>query len=406
MTRILGTSLSASTSPGYVPDEPTTGIISRRGDLIPGCIAVLGHYRGATADADQITIEDAVAAGALMVISEAPHEALPCVVVQDAWAARSTLMQEIRGRYSPLTLAVTGTVGKTTTKDLLGSVFDRHCRTLHVEGNNNTSLTVSMVLQKLTDKDDAYIQEVHEGSPGSARRISQLIQPDIAIITEVGEGHLNQLGSISNVVDEVTQVIAGLSPDGVVIVNNDNQHLRAWTPPVRSIRYGLNDDANDYSAHSIRTTPDGIDFEVHYPGGSIDASLGFGGMHNVSNALAAFAAAHQAGVPVHKIVAGLSRYRVSKTRQNVVEVGGYSLLIDTYNSNVLSLVSALETLCELPVQPGGRRVVVMGTWANRATRSVRITSSWERRSLNCRSICSSAQVRELPTQREWQWSMV
>lgn len=353
---------------GAAVDEAVHSIVLRPDDLAPGCVAVLAKRATHGRNFDEITIDAAVAAGALMTVSEEPHPELPTLLVEDPWTAMCDLMSAVRRRYSPFTVAVTGTAGKTTTKEMLGEVFDRHFRTLHVEGNYNTMRTAGLVVQKLSPDDEAYIQEVHGGSPGAARMLSTVIGPDVCLITSIGEAHLEQMGSLEAIIEGKMQIIEGMGPDGTLILNEDNPHLRAQRPAVRTVRYSIEDREVDYRARDIRRVGDSLEFEIVGPDGVHPAVVGSRGMHNVSNALGVFAAGREAGIPAQTIIAGISRYRPSSTRQNLVEAGGYSLLVDAYNSNPISLESGVETLCEIPIEPGGRRIAVLGDMGEQGDR--------------------------------------
>lgn len=340
--------------------EKIARVVTRREDLRRGCVAVQVRHESYRRELEDFTVEDAVSAGALCIISEKHYEEIPTLVVEDPSAAFRAILGVIRDKYSPLTVAITGTVGKTTTKELMSEVFGRHFRTLHVEGNNNTSATVGVVLQKLTDEDEAYIQEVHGGSLGAARDVSNIIRPDICLITNIGDGHLGQMGTIENVIEGKMQVIDGMRPGGTLVINDDNEYLHVQHPPVRTVRYSVHNSDCPYYARGIVDGGDHVEFQIVSPEGAFDARLNFQGLHNVSNAVGVFATASQAGIPPNKIIAGLSRFVPDSVRQNLCEVGGYKLLIDTYSSTPLSVVSAVETLCGLPSEPGARRVAVVG----------------------------------------------
>lgn len=341
-------------------DEKVHSIVTRKGDLRPGCVAVLVQQTSYRRDLDQITSEDAMHAGAVMLIASETNHNLPTLVVDKPWAAFEALVTSIRNKYSPVTVAITGTVGKTTAKELMSSAFRRHYRTLAVEGNNNTLPTAGLVVQKLSPTDEAYIQEVHGGHIGAASTVSKVVKPDICLITNIGNGHLGQMGSIANVIEGKMQITDGIRQGGVVILNNDNEHLRRQQPPIKTIRYSSEDSSCDYYAQKIRDTGQKLEFQIVSPGGVFDAVLNFQGLHNVNNAVGVFAAARTAGIPPHKIIAGLSRYKPETVRQNLIEVGGYKLLIDTYSSTPESVVSAAETLCSVPTPPGSRRIAVVG----------------------------------------------
>lgn len=341
-------------------DVRIPGIVTRKGDVKSGSVVVLVKHTSSRRHLDQMTAAEAIKRGAVFVIADKPQANIPTLVVEKPWQAYTKLMRMIRRRYSPITVAITGTAGKTTTKELMGHVFDNHYQTMHVAGNNNTLTTASLVLQQLQRSDEAYIQEVNGGTPRSASQVSRLIAPDIAIITSIGEGHLDQMGSIENIITGKLQIIDGLKPEGVLIINNDNEYLKDVDVPVRTIRYSTSDVNCEYHARNIRSTGSSLEFEVVSPQGVFEAVIHAQGTHNIGNALAVFAATEISGIPAHKIVSGLSRYQPASVRQNLVEIGGYRLLIDAYNSNILSMRLALEAMTELPEISGGRRVVVMG----------------------------------------------
>lgn len=340
--------------------KPVSCIAVRKDDLRSDCVAVVAQRTTVHHFADRISNEEAQASGARFAIAERAVPGIPTLVVDDPWNAYLDLLRSIRSRYQPITVAVTGTAGKTTTKDMLGEALRREFSTLHSVGNGNTVTRVGNSIQKLRAEDEVYLQEVHEGTIGSAGLISDLIDPNICVITSVADGHLDQMGSIETVVAENMSIIDGLSDDGVLILNNDSPLLRAQTPAVRTLRYSQHDASCDYSAAKIVSDGDTVKFDIVAPDGSYPAVLHLPGVHNVSNALASFAAAHVAGVPAHKIIAGLSRYRPAAQRQNLLEVGGYRVLLDAYNSNVLSMSSALDALLSMKVGNGGRHVVIMG----------------------------------------------
>lgn len=297
-----------------------------------------------------------------MVIATKQVPNIPTLVVDDPWQAYITLVAAVREKYSPFTIAVTGTAGKTTTKEMLSTVFPRHMQTLYLNGNWNTEATAASSIMKLTEDDKAYIQEVHGATPGSASANSRITKPNISIITSIAEGHLEQMGSLENIIKGKLGIIDGLVEGGLLILNNDNEHLRDVSPAVRTIRYGIEDGNVDYRARNVRAESQRQTFEIVEPDGTVhQAELAIPGLHNVSNAMATFTAAREAGIPAHVILAGLSRYRSSSTRQNIMDHGGYRIFLDAYNSNVLSLGNALDTLEDLePAAEGGRRIVVMG----------------------------------------------
>lgn len=354
---------------GSAFDAPVSIVAVQKEHLLPGSAAVLTPRTIAGVVPNRIRPEVPVAAGASMAIAKDPVPDVPTLVVDDPGAAFIRIATAIRERYRPLTVAVTGSAGKTTTMEMLAPIFERQMRTLMVKGNYNTPRGAARMIQKLSDDDEAYIQEVHGGSPGTASVASRMLSPDIAVITSIGDAHLQQLGTIEKVIEAKLQVIDGLDPGGTLIVNDDNEHLHAQHPPVRTLRCSRTDENCDFVARNIVQHEDGVEFDVVHPDGTTAVAVRSRGLHNVSNALLAFATARTAGVPAATIVAGLSRYRTRSVRQNLVEVGGYRLFVDAYNSNPLSLRSAVSTMCEMPVRDGARRIAVLGDMGEQGTQA-------------------------------------
>gem|GEM_PF-26179 len=354
---------------GFTIDSPVGRVVATAKALTENCAAFLAPMRNGRPFVGHITPAQAKEKNVKLAIATSPVDGIPTIIVDDPWEAYISVIQSIRQKYEPLTVAVTGTAGKTTTKDMIASVFSRGYRTLAVAGNGNTTLRASQSVQKLSPTDEAFIQEVHEGSPGSAARISSLVYPDIAVITSIGDAHLAQLGSEEALLDASLDVTKHMRPNGTLIVNHDSERLRDIDTPFKVLEYSTYDSSCDYFAEQIIEGESGQSFVAVTPSGRYSVVLRVHGRHNVSNALGAFAAGETGGVPVHKIIAGLSTFETSKMRQNLVHVGGYSLYIDAYNSNPLSLASALETVARLPVADGGRRIAVLGDMAEQGSKS-------------------------------------
>lgn len=336
-------------------------VVGHKADLHKGCAAVRMDFTGDyTKGKTQFEEPHAVKAGAVLYIGRKPGNLLPSIVVPNAKVAYRKLMAAIREKYNPITVAVTGTAGKTTTKELMCCVFDTHYKTLHVDGNFNQFVAAGMILQKLTPEHEAYVQEVHGGTKDSAKNISNMIRPNIALITNIGQGHLADMGSMENVIKGKMDIIAGLQKDGVLIIDDDNEYLHEQHPNCRVIRYSLHNESCDYYAKNIQDLGDKLRFQIVCKEGTYDAQLNFQGIHNVSNALGVFAAGREAGIPPYKILAGLTHYVPHADKQNLIETGGYKLLIDSYSSTAVSVESSLKGLASYPIKEGERRIAVFG----------------------------------------------
>ena len=356
-------------------DKPVEKIVTRRQDLGKGCIAVIFK----TKPERRFTAQEAFGAGALLVIGKEKAGSGPFLSVENPYQLFKKLMITIRDRYNPVVVAVTGTMGKSTTKELAYGAFAQHFNTLCVEGNNNTLNTSTVVLQKLTSGDEAYVQEVHEGSPGSAQAISEMIKPSICIITAVAEGHLEQLGTMENVVKEIMAVTTGMDENGLLILNDDNEYLHEQHPSCRTVRVSYGNAECDYYAKDVVETADQLMFTICCDEGEYRALLNMPGLHNVNNALTVFAAGREAGIPPYEIISGMAHYvpsqsehKANRQRQNLVRHGGYQLLIDCYNSSPQALKSSIETLMRIDLPVDARRICILADMAEQGEDEVAV----------------------------------
>lgn len=353
--------LGAKPDKGIDLDKKATFIATRRADLKKGCVALMTTVYSYKKGEFQIRPEDVKKSGAALAIAKEKVPGVPTIIVDNPNEIRKDIFGKIVDKYNPITVAVTGTAGKTTTKELTSCVFDTHYRSLHVVGNYNTLDTCVNVIQKLTDEDEAYIQEVHGGSPNSAKDVSELIKPDIAIITNIGDGHLLDMGTIENVIKGKLEISCGIKDTGVLIVNNDNEYMKdLQMDGKRIIHYSISDINCEYYAQNIQDLGSKTKFQVVCEHGVFDAELNIQGLHNVGNALAVFAAGMEAGIPPYKIVAGLTHYVPDADKQNLMEFNGYNMIVDTYSATPISVESAMQTLSSYPVEKGVRKIAVLG----------------------------------------------
>lgn len=355
---ILQVDLSSVNLQGNVnPDELLTGICAWDFYLFPGSLyAALPLYANLSPD-------EAIARGARVLLTDEQQGEYPCIVVPDVMEAYCKLCGTIQSRSHPRTVAVTGSVGKTTTKDMVKTVFSQQYDVFCDVENNNMATLVGYLVQRRPRECDCYVQEVHEGDPGSAESISKIIQPDVAVVTNIGESHLGNFGSYEGLVKGVTDITAGMPQDGIVIIDKDDipSAEAAWDRKV--ICVSVKDSSADYFAEDIRTSDNGLTFDIVFPRGKIKAELHMYGAHNVTDALLAFAAGVESGVSPEQAVRGLAAYSPKGMRQNVVKAGNCTLYIDCFNAAVKSMKTALDTLGGLPVKQGGKRVAVLGDMA-------------------------------------------
>lgn len=325
--------------------------------LIPGCLyAALPLYAN-------LTPEKAIACGAKALLTDKQEGEFPCIIVDDVMSAYCKLCSYIREQFQFRTVAITGSVGKTTTKDMVNAVFNRSFKTFCDVENNNMATLVGYLVQHIPNDTEVYIQEVHEGDPSSAESISRIIQPDIAIITNIGESHLGNFSSCEELVKGVTGITTAMPDRGIVVIDGDDSPSVSvhWNKKV--IKVSIKDQTADYYAKNIQMAEHGLTFDIVFSGQKISAELHMYGVHNVTDALLAFATGIEFGITPQEVVHGLKEYQPKGMRQNMVRSGSRILYIDCFNAAVKSMKTALHTLEELTVKQGGRRIAVLGDMA-------------------------------------------
>ena len=347
----------------YPVDEKVHSIIIRKTELDKNCVAVIQN--GGSSRKINFTAEEAAKAQAVLAITAKPVEGLPCFVVDDPTAAYIKLATHIREQYHPLTIGITGTIGKSTTTDMIKTVMKYGFKTLDVRGNYNTYKGIGLCIQKLDDTFDAYVQEVHGGQTDAASINSKILQPDLCVVTYVGAAHLSQVrgGTVYDVLREKLRITDGLREGGTLFINNDNEYLREVTPEVNTIRYAANNKDADYYAENIVDYSDQITFTIVCDEGRFDALLNCGGTYNVANAVCAFAVGRAAGIAPEKIIAGLARYRTEGYRQNVIRRNGYIMTLDCDSTTPDSMRSALNSFALTKTGTNGRYIAVLGDTA-------------------------------------------
>lgn len=326
-------------------------------------VALLGDRDG------HAFVPAALTAGAAAVMVER-EDAVPdgasAVVVGDTWAALRALASEVRGRVGPMVVAITGSVGKTTTKDLVAAACGDTHQTLASTGSHNNELGVPETLLRLRPSTEVVVVEVGARGIGHIALLMPMVQPDVAIVTAVGQGaHLSEFGSLDAIAIAKAELVLGLRSDGVAVLNLDDPLVAgmATKAPGRVVTFSAaGNPAADFRA--LEVVLDGAarpSFVVVSSTGQARVQLPLAGVHHVGNALAALAAATCVGVPLEDAAAGLTNAKVSAWRSEVLDVAGVRILSDAYNANPTSMLAALDALAAMDVT--GRRWAVLGTMA-------------------------------------------
>ena len=304
---------------------------------------------------------------AVMVESKKVPDPLPdcaVLVVADVRAAFGKLAALYRKDFALPVIAVAGSNGKTTTKELLASVLGQRLKTLSSEASFNNDIGVPATLLRLDNSHQAAVLEAGTNHPGELAPLVKLIQPGWGVLTNIGREHLEFFGDVAGVAHEEGWLAELMPADGMLLVNGDNPWTESVVGRTRAqvIRVGLTG-KNDWRADKIRLDKNGVTFRAEAPAAEYagDYRINLLGRHQVANALFAMAVGAGLGLNREAIRRGLDECRPPKMRLQFWEAGGVRVLDDAYNANADSTMAALETLCDLPLQ--GRRVAVLGDMA-------------------------------------------
>ncbi|HVM15621.1 MAG TPA: UDP-N-acetylmuramoyl-tripeptide--D-alanyl-D-alanine ligase [Egibacteraceae bacterium] len=326
----------------------------------PGSLFV--PLRGERADGHDF-VDAAAGRGATGYLLEQrrPHPGTPgAVVVDDPADALLGLGAWVRDHVDPLVIAITGSSGKTTTKDLVAAAVGAGRRTVANPGSYNNELGVPLTCCRLTEETEVLVAEVGARGIGHIARLAPLLAPDIAIVTTVGAAHLAMLGDLDTVARAKTELVQALSPDGLAVLNADDPRVAAMADaaPGRVATYAMSSTA-DWRAEDVELD------ELARPSFTVRdhrLRLPVPGEHNVGNALAALVAADAAGVEIPAAAAALESATVSRWRMQLLRTPrGLVILNDAYNANPASTKAALTTLARMATS--GRRWAVLGQMA-------------------------------------------
>lgn len=283
--------------------------------------------------------------------------------VPDTALALADLGRAVRRRIPDRVVGITGSVGKTSTKDLLAGVLQTTYRTAASEKSFNNELGLPLTLAGAADDVEAVVLEMGARGIGHIDLLCSIASPTVGVITRVEGVHLELFGDIESVARAKGELIESLPTDGIAVLNADHRYVAAMADrtSARVLRYGLSPDADVYASDIVVDDELRASFRLHTPWGSTDVRLGARGEHQVPNALAAAAAGGGLGVAIEDIANGMSAAELSGLRMELAKTrDGAIVLNDAYNANPTSMSAALKSLAALPVR---RRVAVLGTMA-------------------------------------------
>lgn len=290
---------------------------------------------------------------------------LPIIVVEDTLGALRDIAAFYRSQFSIPSVAITGSVGKTSTKDMVASVLARKYKTLKTDGNFNNEIGLPLTAFRLSTDDEIAVFEMGMSAFGEISRLTRIATPETAIITNIGFSHIENLKSQENILKAKLEILEGLKIEGTVILNGDDPFLKELNGKLayETLYYGIEDTTCDITAFNIKKFSDSSEFEFKIEGKTYKALINTPGEHHIYNALAAILTGLRYDISIEEIIAGIADFAPGGMRQNIKKLNNYVLIEDCYNASPTSMKSGMEVLSvTMPLfnNEEYRRVAVLG----------------------------------------------
>lgn len=308
-------------------------------------------------------IEQCFDSGAAVCLTQKPiPETAGCsaIIVKDTAKALKDIAAWHRNKYAIPVVGITGSVGKTSTKDMIACVLSKKFEVLKTQGNFNNEIGLPLTLLNLEEKHEAAVIEMGMSGFGEISRLTAVTQPDVAVITNIGVSHIEKLGSQQGILKAKLEILEGLKPEGLVVLNGDDPLLKGQRGKLgfRTVFYGM-DTALDYGAENYESLgEEGTSFNITWNKNTYRVKVPVPGVHNVYNALAAIAVGVEMNIPMGTIIDGIAEYSPGNMRQNIISCKGIKIINDAYNASPQSMQAAISVLEELSAKSRG--IAVLG----------------------------------------------
>jgi UDP-N-acetylmuramoyl-tripeptide--D-alanyl-D-alanine ligase len=281
------------------------------------------------------------------------------LAVDDTLAALQTLATSVRKMWGKPLVGVTGSAGKTTTKEAIAHVLSAHFRVLKSEGNFNNHFGLPLMLLKLEPGDDVAVIEMGMSHAGEIRALAKIARPEIGVVTNVAPVHLEFFDSISGIARAKYELVESLPASGTAVLNADDEYVSQFGRDFKGkvITYGTRPTADVRAENAETRGAEGSEFDIVLAGGRHHARLPLVGEHNILNALAAVAVGVARGIEPSEAVAALATLAAPDKRGQVLQLGNITVINDCYNSNPKALNAMVDALAAMTA---GRRIVVAG----------------------------------------------
>lgn len=282
------------------------------------------------------------------------------ILVKDTAKALRDLAAWHRNKFNIPVVGITGSVGKTSTKDMIACVLSKKYDVLKTQGNFNNEIGLPLTMLNLASAHEAAVIEMGMSGFGEISRLTAIAKPQIAVITNIGVSHIEKLGSQQGILKAKLEILEGLQNNGLVVLNGDDALLGDLKGKLaqRTVFYGMSEGL-DYVATDYRSMgEEGSKFNIRYIDEDYEVFIPVPGIHNVYNALAAIAAGIEMKMPMSMIIEGISEYSPGKMRQNIISHSGIKIINDAYNASPQSMQAAINVLEE--ISSSSRSIAVLG----------------------------------------------
>ena len=282
------------------------------------------------------------------------------IEVEDTIKALQTLASYKRDKYNIPVIGVTGSVGKTSTKDIIASVMSKKYNTLKTIGNYNNHIGVPLTILGLKEHEAAVI-EMGMNHFGEISKLTRIAKPTMSVITNIGTSHIGELGSRENILKAKMEILEGMKDDAPLVINNDNDMLHNWYLQNKGkrkvITFGI-DNESDIMAKDITSDENGSKFTVNVGGKDYKVTINIGGKHFISNSLCAICVGLNNDIPMEKIIEGIKDFELTKRRMEIKKgINNTTIINDCYNASYDSMKAGIEYLGSLK---GGKKIAVLG----------------------------------------------
>lgn len=324
-------------------------------------------------------IEQAILNGASLVLAQEGKsipKGCPAIIVPDTLEALGNLAREYRNMFRIPVIAVTGSVGKTSTKEMIAAILSARYNVHKSKGNYNNEIGLPLSVLELNQDHDVAVFEMGMRGFDEISVLSKIVSPDIAVITNIGISHIERLGSRQNILKAKLEILNGLSSEGVVILNGDDELLSGLKDLLKfkTLLYGIDENQDIWAYDLSSRGEEGVSFQVKTQKSDMQLFIPAPGIHNVHNALAGIAVAECLNMSESEIREGLSGFSGEQMRLCIEEKNGIKIINDSYNAAPSSMKAAIDVLCDISAHR--RRWVILGDmlelgdWAEEAHKKI------------------------------------